>query len=98
MELNTQEKFLIEWNNRFPRDRAYRKKHGIAFGSKEHRELNQIDIYLDNVEDKLFEKLISTYQDEKNDQDAYRKDGIWLKDNIAVGTKEFDKLFDDIKF
>jgi len=98
VELNTQEKFLIEWNNRFPMDRAYRKKHGITFGSKEHRELNQIDIYLDALEDRLFEKLISIYQNEKNDQDAYKNDGIWLKENNGVGTKEFDQLFDDIKF
>ena len=55
------ETFIITWNVRFKRDREYRKKYNIPFGSREHLESNQIDMYLDLLEDKLFEKAKSNY-------------------------------------
>lgn len=48
--------FLIDWNNFFILDRNYRKKYSIAFNSKEHRNLCYIDIYLEFLEDAIFEQ------------------------------------------
>ena len=49
--------FLIEWNNRFPFDRIYRKKYNIPFGCEEHLNVSQIDIYLDIAEDRMINNL-----------------------------------------
>ena len=48
---------MIKWNNRFPLDHWYRKKYNIAFNSPEHREVNQIDIYWEWLEESEFNKI-----------------------------------------
>ena len=48
---------IFEWSSRFRYDRLWRKKYNIPFGSKQHLEANQIDIYLDILEDKLAERI-----------------------------------------
>ena len=45
---------IIEWNNRFPVDRWWREKHGIAFNSASHRETSFLDQLFEYQEDKLF--------------------------------------------
>lgn len=91
----TSEELLILWNNRFPLDRSYRKKHNIAFGSSKHREVNQIDVYLDALEDKVYEKHIELHRIEKEGLEMYKKTGEWLKES-TLGDKEFDELFDKL--
>jgi hypothetical protein len=73
------ESFIIDWNIRFRYDRQYRKKYNIPFGSKEHLETNQIDIYLDSLEDKQFEKLEKEYRQIVKDKEDYKKTGKFLK-------------------
>jgi hypothetical protein len=88
------EEFLIWWNNSFRYDRAYRKKYNIAFNSPQHREISQIDVYLEMREDRLYEKHIKLYNEENEGLELYKKTGQWLKES-ALGDKQFDKLFDD---
>lgn len=90
------ESFIISWNNKFPKDREFRKKYQIPFGSKQHREINQIDVFFDVLEDKIYKKHIELYQVEKKSLEDYSKTGIWLKE-AELGTKEFDNLFDKIE-
>lgn len=45
---------VINWNNRFPLDRWWRMKHGVAFMSPVHRESSFIHQLLEFEEDKLF--------------------------------------------
>lgn len=89
------EEFMISWNNMFPKDRAYRKKYNIAFGSEKHREVNQIDVFLDALEDTLYDKHIESYKIEKEGLETYQKTGNWLKERELEG-KKFDELFDAI--
>lgn len=87
--------FIVEWNNRFPKDRAYRKKYKIAFGSPEHRALNQIDVYLDVLEDEIYDKYINQYIKEQEAIKEYKEKGIWLKES-ELGEKKFTELFDSL--
>lgn len=91
----TTEELLIWWNNKFPYDRIYRKKYNIAFGSLEHKQINQIDVFLDIKEDRLYEKHIKLRQEEKDGLEAYKKEGKWLKES-TLGDKNFDELFDKL--
>lgn len=90
------EELMIKWANMFPYDRIYRKKYNIAFGSQEHRKINQIDVYLDALEDTLYDKHIKQHLDEKEALETYKKTGEWLRFR-ELPDKEFDKLFDSIK-
>lgn len=86
---------IIKWNNLFPFDRYFRKKYNIAFGSPEHRALNQIDMYIDIMEDKFFNKYFKEIEEKQKDRKDYEKTGNFLKDR-----KEDDQfvsdLFDDL--
>jgi hypothetical protein len=52
-------KEIIKWNYNFPLDKWWRKKYGIPFNSKKHKEISQIDILFEYHEDKLFEEINS---------------------------------------
>jgi hypothetical protein len=56
MALEHLEAQVLRWNAQFPLDRWYRRKYNIPFGSEAHRNLSQIDIYLDHLEDMMFEE------------------------------------------
>ena len=86
------EEFLIWFNNQFPHDRSYRKKYNIPFGSQQHKETSQIDVFLDSQEDKIYDKHIAMYKEEKKNLEEYKKTGKFLKDS-DLGEKEFDELF-----
>jgi len=94
MSLLTQsKKFLIKWNSLFIYDRWYRQKHNISFGSKEHREICQIDIYLQFLEDQLFLEFQKTLEENKEKNELLKK-GIWLKEQDE---ESFNGLFDKMK-
>lgn len=88
--------FLIDWNNQFPFDRLYRQKYNIGFGSKEHRELCQIDIYHDILEDKLFEEYIEERGEIMEMERAYAS-GKLTKENAKSSVDEkLEDVFDNI--
>lgn len=87
---------LIYWNNTFPFDRVYRQKHNIAFGSKEHREINQIDVCYDILEDKLFEKFYEEQLEKKGLKEAYAKDGILNKESTIALEESLEDVFDSL--
>lgn len=86
--------FLIEWNNTFPLDRQFRKKYNIAFNSEAHRKTNQIDIYLEMMEDKLFDDFEKEIEENIRKKKLYEK-GEWI--SVSERTIEIeDDLFDKI--
>ncbi len=87
---------LIYWNNKFPFDRVYRQKHGIAFGSEEHRRVNQIDVYNDALEDRLFTEFYEEQAERKRLQEAYAKDGILNKEASKALEESLEEVFDNI--
>ena len=61
--------FLINWSS-FPIDYWWRKRYNIPFGSKEHREMNFIDMYIEWKEDLNMNKSITEYDfDIENNSD-----------------------------
>lgn len=57
MDTDDIRKYVVRWNNKFPYDRWWRQKHGVAFGSPEHKETSFIDQYFEFVEDMMFTEL-----------------------------------------
>lgn len=51
------EDFILKWNLDFPIDRWWRKKHGVIFNSSVHREVSFIDMFVEFLEDSLYEDL-----------------------------------------
>lgn len=88
---------IIRWNNTFPLDRAYRKKYNIAYGSEEHRKVNQIDIFMQWLEDRVYDRAIERLEKEEKNLLEYKK-GNWLKEeHETISKEEEDDLFDNIK-
>lgn len=90
------EEEIIRWNLMFPLDREYRKAHNITYASKQHREINQIDLYMQYIEDELYTKMYKDAKDEIESLREYDK-GKWLKDEPDVEGEEADDLFDKLK-
>lgn len=94
--------FVITWNNKFPFDKLFRKKYGIPFNSEQHRQLSQIDVYMEILEDKLIENHFIKQQKQKELFDSYKETGeflIDLDDKWSEEEKEdvFDKFMESIK-
>lgn len=91
----TLNKLLADWNNQFPLDRSHRKKYNIAFNSPQHREMSQIDIYLEWLENAMFTELTNSIERDLEDQELLKK-GMWLRKDELNSEEESD-LFDKIK-
>lgn len=86
--------FMIRWNNEHPLDKQFREKHNIVFNSIQHRQINQFDLFLQYVEDQLFEEAMSSSIDNKNKAQQLKK-GEWLQEQVTT-KEENDDLFDKI--
>lgn len=93
---NALDNIIFDWNVRFRLDRRWRKKYNIPFGSKEHLESNQIDIFLDLREDELFDKLKEDYVESIKNKEEFKKNGKFLKSQI-MSQKDEDDLVNKIK-
>lgn len=82
---------LVIWNSRFPLDRDYRKRHNIAFGSEQHRKINQIDIYFEWLEDQMYNEHLQVAKKRIEDEKQFEK-GVWLKESV-IDEKEADAAF-----
>lgn len=94
--------FIISWNNKFPYDKTFRKKYNIPFNSQKHRELSQIDIFIDIYEDRLMDIEYKKYTNRKKLLESYKETGEFLVDLDEKMSKEekddaFEKLMVGIK-
>lgn len=85
--------FMIQWNNKFPIDSWWRRKHNIAFMSPEHRECSFIAQLMEYEEEQLFMKARQQKEKEEKNEDPYIPNiGQWLKsdnsDEIGVNDIE----------
>lgn len=89
MTIDELKTFMIQWNNRFPYDRWWRKKHGVAFMSEEHKKSSFIAQRMEFEEDSMF---IEIYEKEsKKETDPYIPNiGDWLKSSQSETIEEFD--------
>lgn len=83
--------YVVRWNNKFPCDRWWRQKHGVAFGSPEHREISFIDQYFEFIEDMMFSEL----QEERKKANEYiPNEGDFMK---VVEPPEDETMEDFVK-
>lgn len=88
-------KRVEEWNIRFPVDRWWREKHGIPFGSKDHRESSFIDQLFEFYEDELYIDIRSK-KNTKSDNYVPGSGSIF-KSNIGSRTSdEWDEVYDNM--
>lgn len=43
--------FILNWNNKYPIDLWWRKKHNIPFGSKIHKDISFLEMFIEYEED-----------------------------------------------
>ena len=94
------ERFVLQWNYKYPVDRWWREKHKIAFNAPEHRICNFWDQYFEYKEDLLYDKLTTKDEYVINEND-------WLEiheekfDNIQEGVtsamEELEKFKSSLK-
>ena len=84
---------VLNWNNKFPVDAWWRRKHNVPFMSKAHREISFLDQLFEYYEDKLIEELSKeTYK--PNTGDFLRKSDD-KKSIIEQMREEFESEFLD---
>jgi len=94
---DTLRNFIVYWNNRYPFDYWWRKKHNIPFNSPQHREMCLIDIKFEYDEEKLVNYYIESSIVKKEDRDNYKETGKWLKKSKPTITQEaLDDLYDNL--
>lgn len=86
--------FVIKWSNDWPRDWWWRNRHKVSFNSAEHRAASQFDVYFEYMEDQLFKKAMSEFENDKEMQERFKKDG-WISKS-KVDKKKNKAAFDKI--
>ncbi|SHL15002.1 hypothetical protein SAMN05444266_102218 [Chitinophaga jiangningensis] len=85
--------YAVKWNNRFPLDKWYRKKYQVGFGTAAHRELCQINILVEFLEDQVFEESRAFYLHQEENEKELKK-GNWIRER--KDPEQEDKLFGDL--
>lgn len=89
---------ILSWNLQFPLDRRWRLKYGVPLFSDTHLKVSQVEIYLDYLEDVLFEEL-SEKKKKLSDNKAQVEEGVWLRptgDNSLDKERE-EELFNNLQ-
>ena len=89
-------KKVIAWNNRFPVDYWWRKKHNITFMSSQHRESNFWDQLFEYYEDTIMQELYNPKDKYEVNLNQYLRikddvDNENLEENEDYALKELDK-------
>lgn len=91
---NEYQDFITKWNIRFPLDKWWRDKHGIAFGSEKHLSQSALHIRLEFEEDRLYKESRSRSEQQKK---YVPGTGDYLvKRDSKMSQKEVVDLFENI--
>lgn len=85
---------IVRWNNENPLDKKFREKYKIAFNSPQHREINQLDILIEYIEDQVFSEYRQIIENQ-DIKDKQYKEGRWLEEK-QLTSQESQDLFDKI--
>lgn len=77
--------FLSRWHSDFILDYWWRKKHNVAFGSSQHRQMNFIDMFIEYCEDEKIKQI----QEQEQQIDS-------SDDGIKISQKEIDDDYDNL--
>lgn len=87
---------IEKWNAKWKRDWPWRQKHNIAFGSKEHRESNQVDIAFEYIESNLYNQAINGLKKEEEKKKKLQETGMWISESKMEKSEE-DKLWESME-
>lgn len=100
------DEFIVKWNMDYPWDRMWRAKYGISFGSRAHREMNLLDMFIELREGKVLEELERKHKEELEYQELktvnetlYEKNLIGNqapKRGIEMTQKEIDQAYENL--
>ena len=85
--------FLTEWHNDFILDYWWRKKHGVAFGSAAHREMNFIDMLIEYQEEVII-KCAQLKAQRKEEEDWLGKER--LENMVQMTQSEIDDDYENL--
>lgn len=88
---NAVKNFIFDWEN-FIIDYWWRRKYKVPFGSIQHREMNFIDMYIEYIEEKMF-NASNTYQDDFEDELLGLKDDT---EKTILTQNEIDNEYDNL--
>jgi len=80
--------FVVWWNNNFPIDLWWRKKHGVLFNSIEHRNSCFIDMICEFEEEKLINKYSKERKRAEEDEEDYLITGRWMRRHFGKSSKD----------
>lgn len=98
MKLSKPERYILEWNSRFPIDLWWRRKYNVPFGSSQHLEMSHWSMFLEFTETQLVEKWKKSSESKELAQDLASlgftsADG---KEVVKIAPGEIDSEFDSL--
>lgn len=86
--------FVLKWDGAFRYDFWWRQKYNISFNSEAHRQVNQIDIKFEYIEQILANREYEQFKQDELKAKKLKETGQWLR---ARDDKEYQKkLFESI--
>ena len=83
--------FVVKWDDLWRYDFWWRQKHNAAFNSKKHREISQIDIVFEYVENHLLNEAIEMYKDDEKRRKRFLTEG-WMSESV-VNKEKVEEAF-----
>lgn len=87
------DRFIFDWHS-FPIDFWWRKKYGVPFGSRQHREMNFIDMAIEFREELLMNRNFGSVDEDYDDEILGLKD--FEKNTVDISDEEVDEDYDDL--
>lgn len=89
--------FIFDWH-RFTIDFWWRKRYHVPFGSKQHREMNFIDMLIEYQEELLINKSLTEYD---ADEEEIENEILGLTDNsekkvVKLSESQIDEDFENL--
>lgn len=88
--------FIFSWHE-FPLDYWWRKRYNIPFGSRQHREMNFIDIYVEYQEGLLLKQTQEEYEQEQSDLENAAIGLPSNKEIVKLTAQEIDDDYDNLE-
>lgn len=87
--------FISDWHN-FPIDYWWRRKYNVPFGSKQHREMNFIDMLIEYREEIAMVELVENYKRRKEEQENRELGLDGGKEVIKLSKEQIDDDYENL--
>ena len=91
------DKFIQDWNFKYPYDRWWRKKYNVPFGSEIHRNASFIEMSFEYKEDMFYYKLKQKEEEDEDFKEIVGENTNQDKKVIKMSKKDLDNEFADLK-